>query len=193
MQQKTHSTTSLNRGPDHKHSLENSRLIQIARNFEATPDRVWAALTEERLVAQWWGPSPFTCPVSEIDFRIGGKFFNAMESPDGIRTYSTGIFENIVDQELIVYSDHFANEIGQVISPNEAGMSGEWTDDLYVTLELAPMNDSRTTQLMLSHQGIPTEQHDACIEGWNGCLDKLQKLVERKTESFEEIREEKRH
>src|SRR6267378_2706264 len=57
--------------------------LVITRVFDAPREQVWNAWTDPEQFKKWWGPEHFTAPVSEIDLRVGGTYFNCMRSPDG--------------------------------------------------------------------------------------------------------------
>ena len=50
-----------------------TREVTLTRIIDAPRALVWAAWTEPRHMAQWWGPHHFTNPVCEMDVRSGGK------------------------------------------------------------------------------------------------------------------------
>ena len=79
------------------------RSIIGVREFEAPRDLVFAAFTDPKHLAQWWGPNGFTTTTREFDFRPGGRWRFVMRGPDG-RDYQNLItFEEIVRPERIVY------------------------------------------------------------------------------------------
>ena len=53
--------------------------------------------------ARWWGPTGFTNPVCELDFRVGGHWHNVMRAPDGVEYPVDVVFIEIVEPERIVY------------------------------------------------------------------------------------------
>ena len=53
------------------------------RRLAAPRDRVWAALENPALLAQWWGPAGFTNTFDVFEFRPGGVWRFSMHSPDG--------------------------------------------------------------------------------------------------------------
>jgi uncharacterized protein YndB with AHSA1/START domain len=88
-------------------------VIAIERIFDAPPELVWKAWTEPDHVMRWWGPETFTSPAVEIDFRVGGKYLFAMQSPeyqDGRTGWSTGVYREIVPFERIVCTMGMADE-----------------------------------------------------------------------------------
>ena len=57
--------------------------VVIERVFDAPRELVWKAWTTPEIVKKWWGPKDFTCPVANIDFRVGGKYHVAMHGLAG--------------------------------------------------------------------------------------------------------------
>lgn len=163
---------------NHKQATPSSPLVEVTREFNAPVERVWRAFTDAEQIKQWWGPETFSCPSAKIDFRIGGHYLYAMKDQKDQVTWSTGQFEEIVPNKKIVYTDDFSDDKGNVISPKEAGMPGEWHGTTFVTLEFFK-TDEDTTKLVLTHQGIPGAMHDDCVNGWSSSIDKMQALVER--------------
>jgi len=77
--------------------------LVITRVFDAPRELVFKAWTETRHVAQWWGPKGFTNPVCEMDVRAGGGIRIHMRAPDGVVYPMTGVFEEIVAAERLVF------------------------------------------------------------------------------------------
>lgn len=59
------------------------REIVISRVIGASRASVFAAFTEERHLAQWWGPDGFTTTTRSFEFRVGGEWIFVMHGPDG--------------------------------------------------------------------------------------------------------------
>jgi uncharacterized protein YndB with AHSA1/START domain len=59
------------------------REIVISRTIDAPPELVFAAFTEVRHLAQWWGPAGFTTTTRSFEFRAGGEWDFVMHGPDG--------------------------------------------------------------------------------------------------------------
>lgn len=79
------------------------RTLRFTRWFRAPRVLVWKAFEDPYLLAQWWGPEGFTCPVARLDFRVGGEWHTVMRSPDGVEISSTFIFTEILRPERISY------------------------------------------------------------------------------------------
>ncbi len=174
--------TSVSSSPtnaEHKKNFDNAPLVEVTRTFSSPVSRLWDAWSKEEQVQQWWGPEGFSSANAKIDFRVGGKYLFSMKSPTGQVNWSTGTYEKIIPQQLIVCSDQFADQNGQPITPKEAGMPGEWSDSeiSFITIEFEEIGTDRT-KMTLTHEGIPLSVHDDCVAGWDTTIDKLQKLVE---------------
>jgi uncharacterized protein YndB with AHSA1/START domain len=151
--------------------------IVINRIFDALRERVWQFWTEPEYVKRWWGPKGFTTPVSQIDFRVGGKYFTCMRSPEGKDFYSTGVYREIVKLERIAVTDSFADEKGNIVSASHYGFEGEFPMETSVTVTFAEQNGK--TRMTLTHVGLPAgEMSDQCKDGWNEMFDKLADSLE---------------
>jgi uncharacterized protein YndB with AHSA1/START domain len=152
---------------------EGTQTLTIERIFDAPRELVWKAWTEPEHAMKWWGPRNFTTPVAKMDFRVGGKFLIAMQSPefnDGKPIWSTGVYKEIVPFEKIVATDNFADEHGNVVPASEYGMDGVTEMMTTVTFE----DVGGKTRMTLQHDGLPAGEHfSGANEGWNQSFDKL--------------------
>ena len=57
--------------------------VFITREFDAELSLVWDAFTKAELLDQWVAPKPFSSKTKSMDFRVGGRRFYAMVSPEG--------------------------------------------------------------------------------------------------------------
>lgn len=153
-----------------EHALEQT--LVIVRTFEAPRGLVFKAWTEPERVMRWWGPKGFTSPFCTIDLRPGGAYRNCMRSPQGRDFWSQGVYHEIVEPKRIVCSDCFGDENGNVVSPEDYGMSADWPVE--ARIELTFDDYEGKTRLTLEHSPIkPGPERDMCEQGWNECLDKL--------------------
>ncbi len=60
-----------------------SKMVYIKREFNAELSLVWDAFTKAELIDQWIAPKPMIAKTKYQDFKVGGKRFYAMISPDG--------------------------------------------------------------------------------------------------------------
>jgi uncharacterized protein YndB with AHSA1/START domain len=74
--------------------LQNKKAT-ITRVFDAPLENVWRAWTERDLLDQWWAPKPFIAKTRSMDFKIGGRRFYAMVSPEGQENWSIQKYTSI--------------------------------------------------------------------------------------------------
>ncbi len=151
------------------------KTITITRTFDAPRERVWDVWTNPEHLEKWWGPKDFTAPVIKNDLRTGGKFLYAMHGPAGSEfdkdMWSGGEYKEVVPMEKIVATDNFTDKDGNVISPAEYGMQGDW-GQMVVTVTFEDAGEGKT-KITLVHEGHPTDFADMANAGWNESLDKF--------------------
>jgi len=150
------------------------KTISIKRNFNLPLYKVWEAWTKPEIFIKWWGPAEYTCPYCNIDFKVGGKYLNAMRGPDGKDIWATGTYREIIPQKRIVYTDSFANSEGNIVPASYYEMPS-MPLTLLVTVNFEEVGGK--TMMSLTHVGIPEELYDDCIKGWQSSFDKLESKV----------------
>jgi uncharacterized protein YndB with AHSA1/START domain len=60
-----------------------AKTVYITREFAADLSLVWDAFTKAEILDQWVAPKPWKSRTKVMDFRVGGRRFYAMVSPDG--------------------------------------------------------------------------------------------------------------
>lgn len=86
-------------------ALPTEREVTIVRLFDAPRALVFAAWTDPKHLAQWWGPNGFTNPVCEVDPRPGGAIRIVMRAPDGAEYPMSGTFREVVAPERLVFTN----------------------------------------------------------------------------------------
>ena len=153
--------------------------LVIERVFDAPRELLWKAWTEPEHMMRWWGPKGFTSPACKIDFRVGGKYLFAMQSPEfneGQPIWSTGVYREIVPLERIVCTDCFADEKGNIVPATHYGMGADIPLEMLVTVTFEDLDGK--TRMTLRHEGLPAgEMRDGAGVGWNESFDKLADYV----------------
>jgi uncharacterized protein YndB with AHSA1/START domain len=151
----------------------------LTRVFDAQSTSVWKAWTDPEWVKLWWGPKGFTSPACSIDFRVGGKYLFCMKSADGLEFWSTGVYQEIVPLARIIFTDSFANEMGNVVPSTYYGLSSDFPLELHVTLTF--QESAGRTAMTLEHVGLPPgEMAELTRDGWNESFDKLAAILAEK-------------
>jgi len=60
-----------------------AKKVFITREFDADLSLVWDAFTKAEILDQWIAPKPFISRTKFQDFKVGGRRFYAMVSPEG--------------------------------------------------------------------------------------------------------------
>jgi uncharacterized protein YndB with AHSA1/START domain len=141
---------------------QTSVTLEIRRTFAAPRERIFNAWTRSEELRKWFAPGPLTTAVADSDLRVGGRYRITMRGPDGKEHTVTGVYQVIEPPKRLVYTWRWEDK------PS----AGEST----VTVEFNDRGES--TEVVLRHEGLPNEKERADHEqGWNGCLEKLEKVV----------------
>jgi uncharacterized protein YndB with AHSA1/START domain len=65
-----------------------AKTVFITREFAAELALVWDAFTKAEILDQWVAPKPWASKTKYMDFKVGGKRFYAMVSPEGQERWS---------------------------------------------------------------------------------------------------------
>jgi len=144
------------------------REVTITRVLHAPRALVFAAWTEPKHLAQWWGPKGFTNPVCEIDVRIGGALRIHMRGPDGSIYPMKGEFREILPPERLAFTNIALDEAGTAI------LEG------FTTVTFA--DDGGKTRLTLHTRARAVVDKAAAYlqgmeMGWTMSIDKLEALL----------------
>jgi uncharacterized protein YndB with AHSA1/START domain len=60
-----------------------TKTVLINREFDAGLSLVWDAFTKQEILDQWVAPKPWVSKTKFMDFKVGGRRFYAMVSPEG--------------------------------------------------------------------------------------------------------------
>lgn len=134
-------------------AAESTRTLVIEKTFPHSPEKVWRALTDSRLISQWLLNNDF-------EPQVGHKFqFRSDPVPN---------WNGIIDAEVL------AIEPLKKLSYTWASMGLESV----VLFTLTPTGSG--TQLRLEHSGFP-QDNDAAYKGanygWQSFLGKMEKVV----------------
>jgi uncharacterized protein YndB with AHSA1/START domain len=134
------------------------------RVFDAPREIVFKAWTDPEQLKHWWGPKGFTNPVCEVDVRPGGAIRIHMRAPDGMVHPMTGVFQEIVQPERLVFTTQALDNHGEPLF------------DILNTVTFADENGK--TKLTL-HARVLKVQPEAAPrlagmeQGWSLSLDRL--------------------
>ena len=87
-----------------------TKTIFVNREFAAEQSLVWDAFTKQELLDQWWAPKPFASRTKSMDFKVGGRRFYAMVSPDGQEHWAIQQYTSISPKTNFKYLNAFADK-----------------------------------------------------------------------------------
>lgn len=94
----------LDRLGEHLAAVKNSdREIFSHRVIPAKREQIFAAFSDPKILAQWWGPKGFTNEFREFDFRPGGFWRFIMRGPDGQEFPNESKFIELAAPERIIF------------------------------------------------------------------------------------------
>jgi uncharacterized protein YndB with AHSA1/START domain len=153
--------------------------VVVSRTFPAPPDQVWRAWSESDLVKQWWGPTGFTCPLADVDLRVGGRTLVAMRAPaefGGGDMYSTWTYTEVVPPSRIAYVFNFADPQGNRLIPADLGMPPGIPDDGEHLVTFKDLGDGRTEMTVTEHGYTTEDARNLSQAGLEQCVDKMETI-----------------
>jgi uncharacterized protein YndB with AHSA1/START domain len=142
-----------------------SERAEVRRHLSASPERVFAAFSSAEVVGRWLTPTPdVKLTVLELDFREGGRYRFAYDTPEGQRMLVGGVYRKIEAPTRLEFS--------WLIEPPDvhAGIESQ------VTVSIAPSADG--SDLLIWHERFERADANARhAEGWAGAIEQLQALL----------------
>ena len=86
-----------------------TKTVLINREFDAELSLVWDAFTKAELIDQWIAPKPMIAKTKYQDFKVGGKRFYAMVSPDGQERWAIQEYTSITPKTNFKMHNAFAD------------------------------------------------------------------------------------
>jgi len=87
-----------------------AKTVCITREFAADLSLVWDAFTKAELLDQWVAPKPWTARTKFMDFKVGGRRFYAMVSPEGQERWAIQQYRSISPKTNFKLFNAFADQ-----------------------------------------------------------------------------------
>ena len=87
-----------------------TKTVYITKEFAFELSLVWDAYTKPELLDQWWAPKPLASRTKVMDFRVGGRRFYAMVSPDGDERWAVQKYTSITPKTNFKLFNAFADK-----------------------------------------------------------------------------------
>ena len=160
-------TTTAKQNPPAKAKVTTpgDREIRIERIFNASRDRVWNAMTDPKLVAQWWGRGN-KLVIEKMEVERGGHYRFVAHSPEGVHGFE-GRYAEVVPKERICQTFEWD------------GMPGHVAFD---TMTLEDLGDGRT-RISIVSLFLTKEDRDGMVQagmetGLNQSYEALDRVLE---------------
>ncbi len=139
-------------------------VLSLRRRLPGPRVAVFAALSDSKLLARWWGPHGFSVPDVDFNPRVGDSYRIAMQPPDG---------------ELF----HLAGEFREVDPPTRLAFTFRWEppdpDDRETVVRISLEDRGERTEALLTQGTFATESRlELHQQGWADSLDRLEQLLE---------------
>jgi uncharacterized protein YndB with AHSA1/START domain len=114
----------------------------ITREFDADLSLVWDAFTKPEILDQWVAPKPWSSRTKSMDFKVGGRRFYAMVSPEGHERWAIQQYTSISPKTHFKMLNAFADQNG---NPELPGSDWDYTfseDHGKTTVRIVIYNES---------------------------------------------------
>jgi uncharacterized protein YndB with AHSA1/START domain len=87
-----------------------TKTVFITREFDASLSLVWDAFTKPEILDQWVAPKPYVSKTKFMDFKVGGRRFYAMVSPEGHESWAIQKYTSISPKTNFKMFNAFADK-----------------------------------------------------------------------------------
>jgi predicted lactoylglutathione lyase/uncharacterized protein YndB with AHSA1/START domain len=98
-----------------------AKMVFVTREFDADLCLVWDAFTKAEILDQWVAPAPWTSKTKVMDFKVGGRRFYAMVSPEGEERWVIQKYTSISPKTNFKLFNAFADK-----NENPEPMGSDW-------------------------------------------------------------------
>lgn len=84
--------------------------VFIDKEFATELPLVWDAFTKQEILDQWWAPQPWKSVTKHMEFKVGGRRFYAMISPEGQEHWSLQKYTSISPKTNFKMFNAFADK-----------------------------------------------------------------------------------
>ena len=87
-----------------------AKTVVLKSEFDADLSLVWDAFTKKEILDQWWAPAPFMSKTKVLDFKVGGRRFYAMVTPEGGERWQVQKYTSITPKTNFSFFSAFADK-----------------------------------------------------------------------------------
>ena len=89
---------------------KSTKSVLVEKEFDAELSLVWDAFTKKEILDQWWAPKPYASKTKYMDFKVGGRRFYAMVSPEGQENWQIQDYTSISPKTNFKFFSVFADK-----------------------------------------------------------------------------------
>ncbi len=130
-----------------------TKTILVTREFDAELSLVWDAFTKKEILDQWWAPKPYTSKTKVMDFKVGGRRFYAMVSPEGQESWAIQKYTSISPKTNYKFFNAFADK-----DENPQLPGSDWD------LTFSEQNGTTTVHVTIYNESF--ERMESLLEGF---------------------------
>ena len=142
---------------------ETGFVLRVSKRLNAPRALVYKMFADGAHLARWFGPLGHTCVECVVEPKVGGRFYAALNGPDGVLRRVQGVFTDVTPDERLAFTWAWLDEAGKPRDP-----------DLKTIVTITLEAHGEETELNLRHDGFPNAEragmHD---KGWESTFDCL--------------------
>ena len=147
-----------------------AKTVFITREFDADLSLVWDAFTKAEILDQWVAPKPWISKTKFMDFKVGGRRFYAMVSPEGQEYWAIQKYTSISPKTNFKMFNAFADKDE---NPELPGSDWDYTfseENAKTTVRITIYNESLARMEKMIEMGF--------TDGFKMSMVNLEKLLE---------------
>ena len=146
-----------------------TKTVYITREFDAGLSLVWDAFTKAEILDQWVAPKPWTSKTKFMDFKVGGRRFYAMVSPEGQERWAIQKYTSISPKTNFKMFNAFADK-----DENPELPGSDWD------LNFSEQNGTTTVRVSIYNESLARMEkmiEMGFTEGFKMYMNNLEKLL----------------
>ncbi len=152
-----------NQSPTRLIAKPGEREIVMTRVFDAPRELVFKAVTDPKLLSEWWGPRIYTTTIDKMDVRPGGAWRFVQRDAEGHEYAFHGVYREIAPPERVVWTFEFEGMPGHV-SVETATFEEEAGKTTFTSTSVLPSVEDRDGMLQSGMEAGATESYDRLAE-----------------------------
>ena len=146
-----------------------TKTVFIEREFAAELPLVWDAFTKPEILDQWVAPKPWLSKTKYMNFKVGGRRFYAMVSPEGQERWSIQEYTSITPKTNFKMYNAFADK-----DENPELPGSEWE------YNFSEQNGITKVSIIIKNESLARMEkmiEMGFVEGFKMTIDNLEKLL----------------